>query len=76
MCPPSSTGNGSMFNKRQVHVENDAEPQHAPPAVLVLKKVAVNTDDHHRAAKLLHADFALLLKQRAEGVENLHRADF
>ena len=57
----------------EIDVEDDAEPQHAPPAVLVLKQIAIDADDHHRAAELLHADFALG-KQSTERVENLSRA--
>ena len=58
----------------EIHIENDAEPQHAPPAVVVLKQIAINADDHHRAAELLHADLALLVEQRAKRVENLRGA--
>ena len=62
------------IEQRKIHVEDDAEPQHAPPAVFVVKKIAVNADDHHRAAKLLHTDLSLRLKQCAERAENLSGA--
>ncbi len=37
----------------------------------LLKQIAVNADDHHGAAELLHADVALVRKQRADRAGNL-----
>ncbi len=62
-----------QVEQRKIHVEDDAEPQHAPPAVFVLKQIAVNADDHHRAAELLDADLALGREQSADSAENLRR---
>src|SRR5438067_13179555 len=47
------------IEQREVHIEYHTEPQDQTPAVFALKEICVETQDHHRAAKLLNAHFAL-----------------
>src|ERR1041384_1309711 len=39
--------------QREVYVEDDAEPQHAPPAVVTVEESFIGANDHHGAAELL-----------------------
>ena len=71
ICPPSSTGSGSRLSSARFTLRMTLNHSTRRQPSSSLKQIAVNADDHHRAAELLHADFALVRKQRAERAENL-----
>src|ERR1041384_6573144 len=57
--------------QRQIHVEDHAEPEHAPPAVVAAEEGFVGADDHERTAELLEADVRLARKHRFQSRKNL-----
>ena len=66
MWPPSSTGSGSRLSSARFTLRMTLNHSTRRQPSSLLKQIAVNADDHHRAAELLHADFALVRKQRAD----------
>ena len=71
MCPPSSTGNGRMLIKARFTLRMTLNHSTRRQPCSSCEQIVINPDDHHRAAELLHADFALACANNAPMVAKI-----